>query len=117
VTVLIVAVPGEQVAPRASRPPRAVLIGAGNGWPRKARRVPGTAAVRFAPVWSLRPIILVDYRQPRALARGPAPLEDAARGEVLGRSRDLQVGQEHRRPRARPRSSQLPRRVIVSGAC
>ena len=91
--LVVMAVSGGQVAPRASRSSRVVLKAALKGRLWWARRAPGAAAVRFAPVWSLRPIILVDYRQPRALARGPAPLEDAARGDVLGRSRGLHVGE------------------------
>jgi hypothetical protein len=97
-----VAVSCEQVAPRASRPSRAVLNGAARGRPswHSARRVPRLCA-------SLPLVALPD--NPRGLSSaarfGPraGAAWGAARGEVLGRSRGLHAGELVSRP-ARPPS-------------
>jgi len=101
--VAVAAVAGEQVAPRASRPSRVVQDDTLKGWCRGTPRA-GYRGCALRSLWSLRPIILVDYRQPRALARGDAPLREAARGGVLARSRGLHAGHELSGSRARARA-------------
>jgi hypothetical protein len=68
-----------------------------------ARRAPGSAGVRFAPFGRFAREDPVSSRHPRALARGPAPVKEASPGEVLVRSRGLQLAELVSRPRARPR--------------